>query len=136
MVGKRIWNQKRMDISSVSISVSTVEPAVVNPDIISKKQAEYECTEPERYKGKAPNAVITIHVRETTSIASFGPMFISLRRFVAAITDSEKTDIAAIVCMNALNEVVSEWIYAIIRGMVMTTAMNSMMNAMNLKIER
>ena len=92
--------QKRMDISSDSISERMVEPAVVKPDMISKKHSAYESIAPERYIGRAPNAVMTIHVSVTTSTASFDPIFIPLRLRVERIAARETSSMRMIVFRN------------------------------------
>ena len=120
-----------MDLSSVSISERTVAPAVVNPDIISKKHSAYEGIAPEKYIGSAPNAVIMIHVRETMRVASFVPMFSSFLFHVKAIAIKETASIRIIVLRNPIMESYSSDETAMRSGTSITRAMKSMINARN-----
>ena len=56
------------------MSVNTVAPVVVNPDMVSKKASVYVGTVPSIQKGSAPTPDAQIHARVTTAKASRGPM--------------------------------------------------------------
>ena len=63
--------QKFIPMGSASMSVSIVEPVVVNPDTISKKALSNLGIQPLNTKGRAPNTDQSIHASATITKPSF-----------------------------------------------------------------
>jgi hypothetical protein len=57
--------QNKTPLGSASISVSKVDPVVVNPDTDSKKASTKEGILPEIKKGRAPKSDTKIHPKDT-----------------------------------------------------------------------